>query len=152
MPRKATPEEIAAALAVEVPAIQSTAPIWRGVCRYLAFEAGVWPAVAATGGGSEAVKEARIISRRQGYATLALAVAEYDPVVIEREPTRKPAPPRTTRAEIEEAAECGFTRTQAAELLGFRTIDALSYWEYKLCPDGVAWLARGRKKVHNELV
>ena len=84
------------------------------------------------------LSQAHITSPAQGYATLVLAVAMFDPSLA------VPFVP-PTEEELTDAAECGFSMTETAELLGFGNAEVIRRWAEKLCP-GVWWLADGEQK------
>ena len=85
------------------------------------------------------LSQAHITSPAQGYATPVLAVAMFDPSLA------VPFVP-PTREELTDAAECGFTMAETAELLGFGSADVVRRWAVKLCPD-VWWLADDAQKI-----
>lgn len=171
----------------EIEMYRGTAGIWQDVCRYMAKHE-VMPAVTGiTTVGPDAthvVSCERIATRDQGYATLALAAALYDPlprnprkepetepetekrritvmadlVFVDGpipDPEPKPKPERKpgqywsketlpSADEIEEAADAGFTRIEAAEYFGLKSHVAY-YWFPKLAPRA-AWIDRRQKK------
>ena len=98
----------------EVEALQSTAPIWRGICRSMAAD-GVMPAVPAHNGVLGAAQQVyaheAIRTREMGYATLALATALFDPVEWaakweqEQETKRRSHERRKQRQKQEQEAE-----------------------------------------------